>query len=141
MALSENVQLEWSPSDRGDLSLTNQHVYEGSALEFNSSGDVQKCSASGNPFAGHSLEEVDNSAGSAGDKDVQVRRGEHGNGYMAKVTVDGGVSDGDEGTVLYASDDDTYTKTEGTTNCRVGTIYKVLDASANLALVHFEPVQ
>lgn len=140
MALSDNVQIPVLYGDRGHVPAAAEHIYEGAALEWDGSGHVQKCTANGNTFAGHAVEEVDNSGGSAGDKEVEIRRGKGGNGYLMEVTVDGGVSAGDEGTTVYASADDTYTKTSGTTNCKVGTIYHVTDASNNKAIVRFEPL-
>lgn len=145
MGLSENIPQEVIAGDRGDFPLAAQEVYEGSLLEEDGSSHAQKCSANGNTFLGKALEHVDNSGGSAGDKDVKIYRGPNGQGWLEEEVITGGVSAGDEGVALYASGDDSsdssndLTKTQGTTNCKVGTIFYVTDASVNKAIVKYEP--
>lgn len=104
-------------------------IYQGSALGW-SSGEVRPLVA-GDKFAGFSLAQCDNSAGSAGDKLVKVMR----RGYiLLPITGD---ADGDEGQAVYASDDDTFTLVGKASNTRIGILVRY-DSTTTLGLVQFD---
>ncbi|MEM6505447.1 MAG: cytoplasmic protein [Planctomycetota bacterium] len=80
-------------------------TYAGAAVTVDSSGDAGPLVTT-DTFAGFAVAKCDNSAGSAGDKDVRVRSK---GGIKLPVT---GVSDKTNyGSTVYASDDDTFTLT------------------------------
>ena len=87
-------------------------IYQHTCVGDNGSGYAQALAA-GDPFLGFAEVQVDNSTGAAGDKYVRVRR---------DVTVKLAISSlaiTDVGKDVYASDDQTYTLTQGS-NTRVG---------------------
>lgn len=104
-------------------------VYEGAMVGENYSGYGRPLVA-GDLFLGHSLVQVDNSDGAAGDKEIRLRTGR----YRGKCTISG-VLITDVGKQVYASDDDTYTLS-GTGNSRVGVVIRY--DSSNTAIVEFQ---
>jgi len=106
-------------------------IYEGSMLG-DSSGYARALTA-GDEFIGHSLEYIDNSAGSAGDRTVEHLTGR----YRLKVTISG-VAITDRWRVVYASDDGTYTFTGGS-NSRVGVVVRYVTTST--AIVEFQTAE
>ncbi len=96
-------------------------IYEGSIVGL-SSGYARPLQA-GDTYLGVAVETADNSAGSAGDKDVRVSTTK-----PFKMDV-AGVSDSTSITQpVYASDDDTLTLTEGT-NSLVGYVSSYVSGS------------
>jgi len=80
-------------------------IYLGAAVGENSSGYFRPLSG-GDNFEGFAIAQVDNSSGSAGDKNVKVyQRG------VVTLSVTGVTAVTDEGSTVYASDDDTFTTT------------------------------
>jgi hypothetical protein len=96
-------------------------VYEGAAVGENASGYSRPLVA-GDPFQGFAVRQVDNSAGTAGAKKVHVRsRG------LVKLPVSGVNTEtqGNDGTAVYASDDDTFTLTVGS-NSLIGRTHRFI---------------
>jgi hypothetical protein len=103
-------------------------IYEGAAVGANTSGDMRPL-VSGDYFRGFAERQVDNSAGSAGDKRVRLkRRG------IVKLTVTGVEDDDDVGLPVYATDDDTFSLTP--VGSRVGTVAKWITSTS--CYVYFE---
>ena len=90
-------------------------IYEGSAVGDNASGYSRPLVA-GDPFQGFCIKKVDNSSGSAGDKNVIVRRF-----GLVQLAVTGASSVADNGRNVYASDDAVFTLTKGT-NTKIGQV-------------------
>ncbi len=91
-------------------------IYEGSAVGDNGSGYARPLTA-GDPFRGFADRKADNSSGSAGDVNVKVRpRG------LVKLAISSLAID-DVGKDVYASDDDTFTLTQGS-NTRIGYVHR-----------------
>ena len=98
-------------------------IYRGALVVYNAAGYLAPASgASGEIFAGVAEEEVDNSAGSAGD---EVCRYKKEGIYLLEGA---GLAQGDVGEQVYASDDQTITKTAGT-NAPVGKIVEYVSAT------------
>jgi len=104
-------------------------IYEGAAVGDNASGYARPLVA-GDPFLGFAFRKADNSAGAAGDVNVQVR--ERGKTALAVTGVTGV---GDVGTTVYAADDATFTLTVGT-NTAIGKISR--HVSGTNCIVAFE---
>lgn len=117
-----------TPTDIGDQPvIASDIIFEGSAVGENGSGFARPLVA-GDPFLGFAEVQVDNAAGSAGDKNVRLRtRG------TIRLAITGLVA-GDLGAAIYASDDDTFTKTQAS-NTYIGQV--VHFESAALGLVAF----
>lgn len=133
MALSSNAARNYALRPKGAeraLPTLVEHIYAGEALTSDSNGDVGSLSTS-NTFEGFALEEVDNSSGSAGDKNIRVL-----SWGIIELTVSS-IDESNLGDGVYASDDDTFTTTSSG-NLQIGKIYQVTDASNNKALVYFE---
>lgn len=77
-------------------------VYEGAMVGEDGSGYGRPLVAA-DRFLGHAIDKVDNTGGSAGDKDIRILTGK----YRLEVALAGAVTD--VGQPVYASDDATYT--------------------------------
>lgn len=104
-------------------------IYQGGAVGENGSGYFRPLVAA-DPFAGFALMRCDNSAGAAGDKHVHVRA----KGSMV-LSVAGVTAVTDEGSTVYASDDDTFTLTSAG-NSAIGKIIRHI--SGTQVVVAFE---
>jgi hypothetical protein len=111
-------------------------IYEGSAVGENGSGYSRPLVA-GDAFQGFALEQCDNSAGSAGDKNVKVRT----RGLVVLPIASIAITANDRPAV-YASDDNTFTLTRGT-NSLIGFVSRwvatgsaVVEFDAALAAAH-----
>lgn len=90
-------------------------IYGGAAVGDNGSGYARPLEA-GDPFRGFAEQKADNATGSAGDIDVRTKtRG------MIKLPITSLAID-DVGKDVYASDDDTFTLTQGS-NTRIGHVH------------------
>jgi hypothetical protein len=128
MALSDNKVRDYPLDGFNELPVKGSTtVYEGAALGDDGSGYMRGLNA-GDPFRGFALRKADNSGGSDGDIDVRIRCA----GFV-EVPISG-VGIGDVGKDVYASDDDTFTLTEGS-NTRVGHVHRV--PSSGTAVVAF----
>jgi hypothetical protein len=104
-------------------------IYEGAAVGENGSGYFRPLVAA-DPFAGFALSDCDNSAGAAGAKHVHLRT----RGTIA-LSVTGVTAVTDEGSTVYASDDDTFTLTS-TSNTAIGKVVRYV--SGTNVIVYFE---
>lgn len=105
-------------------------IYEGAAVGENASGYSRPLVAA-DPFQGFAVEKVDNSAGSAGDKNVRVRtRGR----VLLNVAGATAITANDR-PLVYASDDDTFTLTS-TSNSHIGWVSRWV--SSGVAVVEFD---
>lgn len=94
-------------------------IYEGAAVGDNSSGYARPLQA-GDPFRGFAQEQVDNSAGAAGDLTARVRE-------EGKIVLDvTSLAITDVGKDVYASDDGTFTLTQGS-NTRIGYVHRWIE--------------
>lgn len=117
MALSANTERAYSLGDINDLPAAASVIYKGSAVSVNSSGYARALNTSDGFFAGFALQKVDNSAGSAGDLNVPVRR----RGIVQLAITSAAITDVDKR--VYASDDATFTFTQGS-NIPIGTVVR-----------------
>lgn len=102
-------------------------IYQGAAVGDNASGYMRPL-VSGDPFRGFAQIKVDNSAGAAGDKDVELMQ-------RGLVTLPiSGVALTDVGRPVYASDDDTFVLTG--LGSYVGKVYAYV--SSGFAIVEFD---
>lgn len=96
-------------------------IFMGSLIVLDASGDAEPATtATGKVCIGRAEEAVDNSAGAAGDKTVQVRKGAFHFGN------DGSIDRANIGDTAYLVDDQTLADTDGTgTRSAAGTIVDV----------------
>jgi hypothetical protein len=104
-------------------------IYMGSAVGDNGSGYARQLVA-GDPFRGFAFAKADNSAGAAGDIDVELRK----NGIV-EIAVTGVTGVGDIDDTVYASDGATFTKTS-TANTAIGKIVRYITGTT--CAVYFE---
>jgi hypothetical protein len=106
-------------------------IYLGAAVGENGSGYFRPLVAA-DPFAGFALMRCDNASGAAGAKNVHVR-----SKGVAVLSVTGVTAVTDEGSTVYASDDDTFTLTS-TSNTAIGKVVRYI--SGTQVEVAFESV-
>lgn len=104
-------------------------IYEGAAVGENGSGYFRPLVAQ-DPFAGFAESKADNSAGAAGAINVRVK-----NKGRIILSVTGVTAVTDEGSTVYASDDDTFTLTS-TTNTAIGKVVRYISGTS--VEVYFE---
>lgn len=97
-------------------------VFEGAIVGDNGSGYGRPLVA-GDVFVGHSIKKVNNTGGSASDKDIQLLSGR----YRLVVPLVGVITDVHQ--PVYASDDAVYTFAKGTVNSYVGVITRYVTAT------------
>jgi len=129
MALTEDTPRTYELGDVNELPVAaSTTIYEGSAVGDNGSGYARPLQA-GDPFRGFAEAKVDNSTGSAGDKNVRVlTRGK------IKASISG-LAITDVGADIYMSDDGTFTKTAGS-NTRIGVVHRWV--SSGVGIVAFD---
>ncbi len=117
--LAVNKPRDYELADINELPVVaTDIVYEGAAVGDNGSGYARPLVA-GDPFRGFAESKADNSTGSAGDVSVRVRsRGK-------AVLAISGLAITDVGKDVYASDDDTFSLTQGS-NTRIGSVYRFI---------------
>lgn len=104
-------------------------IYQGAAVGENGSG-YSRPLAAGDVFQGFALEQVDNSAGSAGDKRVKVRtRG------RVVLPISAIAITANDRPAVYASDDNAFTLTAGS-NSLIGYVSRWV--STGYAVVEFD---
>jgi hypothetical protein len=104
-------------------------IYEGAAVGENGSGYARPLVAA-DPFLGFAMEQVDNSAGSAGDKRVRVMiRG------SVTLPIAALAITANDHPPVYASDDNTFTLTSSG-NTKIGWVRRWI--STGLAVVEFD---
>lgn len=128
--LAANKPRDFVLGDLSDLPVVaSDIIYEGAAVGENGAGYFRPLVA-GDPFAGFAQAPADNSAGAAGAINVRVKpRG------RVVLSVTGVTAVTDEGTAVYASDDDTFTTTVGS-NSPVGKIIRFISGTS--VEVYFE---
>lgn len=104
-------------------------IYEGAAVGENASGYSRPLQA-GDVFQGFALEQVDNAAGSAGDKRVRVRTKGRIELAIAAIAITA-----NDRPAVYASDDNTFTLT-ASTNSLIGYVSRWV--STGVAVVEFD---
>jgi hypothetical protein len=92
-------------------------IYEGAAVGDNASG-LARPLAAGDPFFGFAMRRADNSAGAASALNVAVRT----EGAVSLAVV-GAASAADVSSIVYASDDATFTLTVGS-NTIIGKVQR-----------------
>lgn len=110
-------------------------IYAGAAVGESSTSGTGRPLVGADAFMGFAVERCDNSAGAAADKRIKVVKSGD-----VELVVSGVDNINDEGSTVFASDDDTFTLTSTTTNSNIGKVVRVISTSANKALVHFEAV-
>lgn len=104
MALSKDTPLPVEVGDNGSIPAAAVRIYDGAAVGANSSG-YGRGFVLGDTFRGHAIGGVDNSAGSAGDKNCRIRRGR----YCLEVAIANvSITDAMKGAAVYLGDDATY---------------------------------
>jgi len=106
-------------------------IYEGAAVGENGSGAFRPL-VGGDNFAGFATRKCDNSSGSAGDKNINLKT----KGRI-KLSVTGVTGVTDEGSTVYATDDDTFTLTSSGASS-IGKIVRYI--SGTNVIVAFEAV-
>jgi len=129
MVLAANTPLTFIRGEQSELPAAAAIIYEGAILGDNGSG-YARCLVAGDPFRGHAMEYIDNSAGSEGDQNIKLMRGR----YRLEVTLTS-VAITDIGKQVFASADDTYTLTPGS-NSVVGRVVRYV--TINTAIVEFD---
>lgn len=118
MSLTKDSTLQRVEGDAVGLPVAaSTTIYQGKALGL-SSGYARQLVA-GDRFVGHAYSKADNSAGSAGDINVEALTGR----YRLQVAVTGASAVTDVDDLVYASDAETYTLTKGS-NSLVGKVVK-----------------
>lgn len=128
--LAANKPREFILGELQDLPVVaSDIIYEGAAVGENGAGYFRPLVAA-DPFAGFAQSNADNSAGAAGAINVRVKpRG------RIVLSVVGVTAVTDEGTTVYASDDDTFTLTVGT-NTPIGKVVRYISGTS--VEVYFE---
>jgi len=130
MALTANTPLTIIRGEQSEAPVASAAtIYEGAMIGRNSTGYARGLVA-GDRFWGHSMEYIDNSAGSDGSRTVKRLCGR----YRLEATLTG-VAITDVGKEVYASDDATYTLTPST-NTRVGVVVRYV--TTNTAVVELQ---
>ena len=92
-------------------------IYEGALCKMNAAGFLAPCSAElGAVFAGVAIDQKDNSSGAAGDLKARIYK----EGIF--LLTGSGFAQTDVGQAVYATDDQTITKTNAADKQRVGVI-------------------
>lgn len=128
--LAKNAVRAYEEGDYNDLPVVaTDIIYEGAAVGENGSGYFRPLVAA-DPFAGFATRKADNSAGAAGAISVNVKqRGK------IQLAVTGVTAVTDEGSAVYASDDNTFTLTSSG-NTAIGKIIRYI--SSTTCIVYFE---
>jgi hypothetical protein len=130
--LADNKPRAYETGEFNDLPvIANDIIYEGAAVGENGAGYFRPLVAADN-FAGFAVRKADNTGGAAGDKNVKVRQ----KGRI-QLSVVGVTAVTDEGSTVYASDDDTFTLT-ATGNSAIGKIIRYVTGTT--VIVEFEAV-
>lgn len=105
-------------------------IYAGTMVMIDSNGFAlpAQASASNKGVHGVATETVDNSAGSAGDKSVEIQEGEF---KFAGDTLE----QNDVGSVVYADDDQTIDETQATNCPRAGILTEYISASEGWVMI------
>ena len=126
--LAADAARDYELADINELPvIASDIIFRGAAVGDNGSGFSRPLQA-GDPFRGFALAQADNSSGAAGAVNVEVR--ERGKIVLpiTSLAID------DVGKDVYASDDDTFTLTQGS-NTRIGFVSRFI--STGLGVITF----
>lgn len=124
MALTAPAQIDRKDENISKLPMAVQKIYDGALVKINAAGYLANCAAeAGAVFAGVALQTVDNSAGSAGTLSMRVYKA-----GVFKLPL-AGAAVTDVGSAVYATDENTITKTYAANKQRVGVIVAYEDSS------------
>lgn len=108
MALSESISRAYDMADLASFPVAaGAMIYQGAALGEDGSGYARPLVA-GDAFLGFSNDEVDNTGGADGDREVTARTQ-----GAVELDVAGSSVTSNDGAAVYASDDGTFTLTAG----------------------------
>jgi len=131
--LAQNQPRAYEEGILNDLPvIANDIIYEGAAVGESSTTGTFRPLAAGDTFAGFATRKVDNTGGAAGDVRVNVKQ----KGKI-ELSITGVTGITDEGSTVYASDDNTFTLSS-TSNSAIGKIIR--HVSGTKAIVAFEAV-
>ena len=106
-------------------------IYAGACVgESASTGNARQLE-DGDTFLGFATAKADNSSGAVGDKNVRVRMQ-----GLVKLTVGGTLADDDLGAAVYATDSNTFSKTDSGSDTQIGVIHRFIDTTT--AIVFFQ---
>lgn len=130
--LSQDANRTFGLGDRGEFPvIAADIIYKHAAVGLDGSGNARPLQA-GDPFVGFAEKQIDNSTGSAGDRNVRTfMRG------AVELPV-ASVAATNVGADVYASDDDTFVLTESS-NTRIGSVRRFV--SSGVAIVEFDAVR
>ncbi len=132
--LAANTPRAYETGDFNDLPvIAGDIIYEGAAVGENASGYMRPLVA-GDNFEGFAAKKADNSAAGAAAGDVNVKVQQVG---RVQLTVVGVTAVTDEGSTVYASDDNTFTLSSSG-NSAIGKIIRWI--SGTTCIVAFEAV-
>jgi len=128
--LAANEPRAYEGGDRNDLPvIADDIIYEGAAVGVVSGSGHARPLQAGDEFGGFAKEQADNTGGAAAAIDVRVQ--EKG---KIKLAVSGAAIT-DIGEPIYASDDNTFTKT-ATSNSMIGFVHRFV--SSGVVVVDFD---
>lgn len=107
-------------------------VYEGAAVGESTTSGTYRPLSGGDTFGGFCVRRCDNATGSANDKKIRVLL----RGTIGGLPITGVDNINDEGSTVYASDDDTFTLTSTTTNTAIGKL--IAFETSGYGTVYFE---
>jgi hypothetical protein len=126
--LAKDTPRDYEIGDRNDLpAVAADIIYEGAAVGDDGNGYARPLVA-GDSFRGFAVMQCDNSAGAAGDKNVHVRAQGRVKLAISSLAIT------DVGKDVFASDDNTFTLTQGS-NTRIGYVERWV--STGVGIVHF----
>ncbi len=127
--LAQDKARDYELGDINELPvIADDIIYEGAAVGDNGSGYAQPLAA-GDPFRGFAERKADNAGGSAGDVNVRINSEGKVKLPITSLAID------DVGKDVYASDDDTFTLTQGA-NTRIGYVYRFV--SSGIGIIAFD---
>jgi len=132
MAVTANQIIKKQDGCIRSYPVADVHIYEGTLVYLTAAGYATDVTATGvNGFVGIALSEVDNSAGSAGDLNVEVwAEGDF------ELTLTGGAQ-AEVGSIVYGDDNYACVVTIGSTSVPIGRIVK--HVSSTKAIVNITP--
>lgn len=133
MAVTANQLTKRQEGCRRSYPAAAVHIYEGTLVYLTAAGYATDVTATGvNGFVGIAVSEVDNSAGSAGDLNVEV----YAEGDF-ELTVTSGAQD-EVGSIAYGDDNYAVVLAIGSTSVPIGRVVK--HVSSTKAIIAIKPV-
>lgn len=133
--LAKNQPRAFEEGEINDLPvIANDIIYEGAAVGESSTTGTFRPLVAGDNFAGFATRKADNTAVGAAAGDVNVNVKQKG---KIQISVTGVTGVTDEGSTVYASDDDTFTLSS-TGNSAIGKIIRYVTSTT--VIVAFEAV-